>query len=538
MTYLSGRLTTDPDQRSGAIDLADELGGEPAALAQAAAVIVSSGISCREYRDYFAAAAGAAAAAAASRRPRRGSPGRLSASYAEQLAPGAGTWPLLVLAALLDGHGIPCPCSPPRPPAGTWPAGRRAPAGPAAGLVGGAGPGAGRAGGRRRGGPPAVWVSPALQAAVRAVAPPELLDQAARAAADALARGVAGGSAAVVAGRAAAGVRGQPAAAAGDALWAGGGCHRVLLAAGQQPGRRRADRPGGRLVAGAGRRQRAAPRPGPPGHAGGRRPAGRRAAGGRAGGRRRAPGPGGCWPAAPSVLGPDHPGTIAAQVSLGRALAAAGEPGEARPRAGRGGRAQRAGPRPRRRRDPGRLGRVRRRVPGGRAGPPRRSAAASGRWPAASACTARTDPGTLAAALRLAAACLAAGKAKDAIGQYKRVLAAREHALGPDHPDTLAARARPGRRLRRRRADGRRAAASTSRPARATSARSAPITRTPWPAARTWPAPTAPRASSATRWPLLRDSHRPQRAGPVPRRPADPALRQALADITGEMTAG
>ena len=54
LNYLSGRLTTDPDQRSGAIGLAGELGGEPAALAQAAAVIVSSGIRCREYRDYFA----------------------------------------------------------------------------------------------------------------------------------------------------------------------------------------------------------------------------------------------------------------------------------------------------------------------------------------------------------------------------------------------------------------------------------------------------------------------------------------------------
>jgi hypothetical protein len=51
--YLSGRLTTDPDRRSGAIDLAGELGCDPAALAQAAAVITSLGISCREYRQYL-----------------------------------------------------------------------------------------------------------------------------------------------------------------------------------------------------------------------------------------------------------------------------------------------------------------------------------------------------------------------------------------------------------------------------------------------------------------------------------------------------
>ena len=36
---------------------------------------------------------------------------------------------------------------------------------------------------------------------------------------------------------------------------------------------------------------------------------------------------------------------------------------------------------------------------------------------------------------------LAHGKAKDAISLYKRALAAREQALGPDHPDTLNARA-------------------------------------------------------------------------------------------------
>jgi hypothetical protein len=37
---------------------------------------------------------------------------------------------------------------------------------------------------------------------------------------------------------------------------------------------------------------------------------------------------------------------------------------------------------------------------------------------------------------------LAAGKTKDAIAQCTRVVAGREHVLGADHPDTLAARAR------------------------------------------------------------------------------------------------
>jgi len=103
--YLSGRLTTDPDQRSGAIDLAGELGCEPAALAQAAAVIISTGIRCRGYRDYVSdrrsqPAAGGEPAAAA------GLTWTVSASHAEQLAPGT-AWRLLVLAALLDGHGVP-----------------------------------------------------------------------------------------------------------------------------------------------------------------------------------------------------------------------------------------------------------------------------------------------------------------------------------------------------------------------------------------------------------------------------------------------
>jgi hypothetical protein len=69
LNYLSGRLTTDPHQRSGAIDLAGELGCEPAALAQAAAVIVSSGIRCREYRDYFARRRAQLAAAGTGRLP-------------------------------------------------------------------------------------------------------------------------------------------------------------------------------------------------------------------------------------------------------------------------------------------------------------------------------------------------------------------------------------------------------------------------------------------------------------------------------------
>ena len=107
MSYLSGRLSTDPDQRSGAIDLVGDLGCEPIALAQASAVIASSGMSCRDYRQYFTqrqkqfAEAGRAEPSAAA------VTWTFSAEYAEHLSPGVSIRSLVALAALLDGHGIP-----------------------------------------------------------------------------------------------------------------------------------------------------------------------------------------------------------------------------------------------------------------------------------------------------------------------------------------------------------------------------------------------------------------------------------------------
>jgi hypothetical protein len=53
---------------------------------------------------------------------------------------------------------------------------------------------------------------------------------------------------------------------------------------------------------------------------------------------------------------------------------------------------------------------------------------------------------------RLAAACLADGKIKDAVAHYKRVLSDREKVLGRGHPDTLAATANLAAAYRRRRA--------------------------------------------------------------------------------------
>ena len=52
--YLNARLTGFPDQRIEALDLAEDLGGLPIALAQAAAVVTVTESTCREYRAEYA----------------------------------------------------------------------------------------------------------------------------------------------------------------------------------------------------------------------------------------------------------------------------------------------------------------------------------------------------------------------------------------------------------------------------------------------------------------------------------------------------
>src|SRR5262249_46542201 len=54
LTFRRARLTTDWEQRAGAVDLVDPLGGEPLALAQAGAIVGNSAMSCRDYIDLFA----------------------------------------------------------------------------------------------------------------------------------------------------------------------------------------------------------------------------------------------------------------------------------------------------------------------------------------------------------------------------------------------------------------------------------------------------------------------------------------------------
>jgi hypothetical protein len=156
MSYLSGRLTTEPDQRGGAIDLAADLGCDPAALAQAAAVIASTGISCREYRGYFVQRQAEAGGGNCDPPAAAWFTWTAAASHAERLAPGAGTWRLLVPGGCWywprcsTSTASPSRCSLPRPSAVPVRPGHYMPAGSAAGAGRAAGPAASRAGDRRR----------------------------------------------------------------------------------------------------------------------------------------------------------------------------------------------------------------------------------------------------------------------------------------------------------------------------------------------------------------------------------------------------
>ena len=107
LSYLMGRLTADTDQRLGAIDLVADLSSEPLALAQASGVIASSALSCRDYRGYFVDRRAQLTEVPGAKPPAAAVTWRFSVEQADRLAPGAAVQPVLALAALLDGHGIP-----------------------------------------------------------------------------------------------------------------------------------------------------------------------------------------------------------------------------------------------------------------------------------------------------------------------------------------------------------------------------------------------------------------------------------------------
>jgi hypothetical protein len=107
LSYLVACLRADPDQRLGAIDLADDLGYEPLALAQAAAGIRYSGRSCRDYRLSFASMRDQIAGATGIEPHPVAVTGRLALEQAAVLKHGSLARALLALMAVLAGQSVP-----------------------------------------------------------------------------------------------------------------------------------------------------------------------------------------------------------------------------------------------------------------------------------------------------------------------------------------------------------------------------------------------------------------------------------------------
>ena len=106
--YLNARLTGYPDQRIEALDLAEDVGGLPIALAQAAAVVMATGTTCRDYRAEFAQRMqGTAGTQVDGCPPALIATWSLAVEHAHQLGPAGLAWPALVFAAVLDTGGIP-----------------------------------------------------------------------------------------------------------------------------------------------------------------------------------------------------------------------------------------------------------------------------------------------------------------------------------------------------------------------------------------------------------------------------------------------
>jgi tetratricopeptide (TPR) repeat protein len=388
---VTERLNTNPAQRQGAIELSDTLSREPLALAQACAVMESSGISCRDYREY----------ALRRRQQLPVIPGQvpsaaavtwtLSLDHAERLLPGEAIRLMLVLIALLDGHGIPGAVFSTAAVA-SYIGGGLAPE-QALRLAWDALQVLDRAGlvsidGRES--PPAIRMSPALQAAVLVAAPASWRDRGAVVAADALLEVWPAGEPTPWA---AAALRANATAlwqVSGEVLMAGG-CHSLLIRAG-------CSLDDARLTGSAVEhwRRLAAYVEQVSGHPDTAAVTARLAAAYLAAGQGAEAA---TWfrrvlAERTRVLVYGNPAITDAKVSLGRALLEARQPAEA----------------------------------------------VVVLTEAVGVCERFALPGTLAATDELADAYLSAGKVPEAIGTLQRVLAARERQSGPRDPATLATR--------------------------------------------------------------------------------------------------
>jgi tetratricopeptide (TPR) repeat protein len=439
---LTERLSVNPVQRQGAIDLIEALGREPLALAQAAAVIANSALACRDYRDYFVRRRQQIGVAAGEVPSAASVTWTLSLGQAEQLLPGQSVRMMLVLIALLDGHGIPGTVfstqsvsvylggptvgfGTPVDPKPAWDALLIC---ERAGLIS-INRGEGRA---------TILMSPVLQAAIKLAAPPAFHERAARTAASALLEAWPIDEpepwTAVALRANATSLQGV----ATDVLWADG-CHPLLLRAGRSLDSARLAGPAveywrelsihcdNKLA---------------PGHPDALVVAAQLA------GAYLAAGYGAeavTWYqrvlAERSVdLAPGHPAIIAARASLAGALIAAGEPADAVIVL------RRAVAESEQFRGPGHPDTLAVRDELARAYEAAGDAAAAiGLLTQTLAERERLqgtrDVHTISTRDQLAAALLADGKVKQAISGYKRVLADRAAVLGRDHPDTIATKA-------------------------------------------------------------------------------------------------
>ena len=476
LTYLMGRLSADPDQRLSAVDLVQDLGGDPLALFQASAAIASSGLTCRDYHDLFAAQQDQLARVSGAQPGAKVVTWMLSVERADQLAPGGAAQSCLALAVLLGGHGIPETVFA-APAAGEFVAG-------STGLAPGdhRGPhGALRSLERTglltidpAGGARVVRVHPVVQAVVRMAMPGEVRDQAAQAAAGALLQAWPDDDDAQP--PLAEALRSCVASleqAAGDALWADGS-HQVLFRAGQSLDSARLSGPAvahWQRVASASERTLGTAHPDT------------LLATGQLASATLAAGLGAeavvlyqqALDTRLKVLGPDHPGSLAAgRPGRGAAHRGPAVRGDRRPGSGAGRGARRGTRRPER---AGHPGHAVRRLPGSRAEPgrdpavrahPGRAGEAAGPGPSGHdeypgqpgpglpgrrpgqgrdpalppgarqrTADSRADTGTLSALSALADAYHSARHLEDAIPLYEQVLQDRERIQGrasPGHP--------------------------------------------------------------------------------------------------------
>jgi tetratricopeptide (TPR) repeat protein len=431
LNSLTERLSVNPVQRQGAIDLVETLGREPLALAQAASVLASSNLTCRDYRELFLGrrnhmwpGAGEIPSAAMVT-------WILSLERAESLLPGPPVRLMLVFMALVDGHGMPGALF-----------GTRA----VAAYLGAAGPReawdallaierVGLIGINRHVTPPTVLMSSAVQAAILLAAPAEAKEYAARAAASAL---LEAWPEVEPQPWKAAGLRANAASladSAPDPMWANG-CHPLLLRLGQSLDEARMTGPAVEFWRDLAARCDAKL---PPGHPDTLAVADRLAA---AYLTARNAGEAVRWyqrvlADRTRELEVAHPAIVAARVSLARALILAGEPADAVTILLRavGESEQSRGPE-----HPDTLT-VREELAAAyqTGGDPAGAARLLARGLAdRERIAGPRDALTTATRDRLAAACLAEGKMKEAISHYKRVLSDREKTLGRGHPDTIA----------------------------------------------------------------------------------------------------